>query len=92
MSNNHIEKTDFPDFGYQAILDFETWRVAVMKYYDDLIAENIVNMQRHILTDEVFVLINGTCNLYSAGTSEIPGCIEQFSMEKHKAYTVKKRV
>ncbi|MGB4587787.1 MAG: hypothetical protein WBI17_00965 [Clostridiaceae bacterium] len=92
MSNNYIEKVDFPDFGYQAIIDFETWRVAVLKYCDDLIAENIVNFQRHMLTDEVFVLINGTCNLYSARTGEIPGHIEQVSMEKHKAYNVKKGV
>ena len=92
MSNTDIEKTDFPDFGYQAIIDFESWRVAVLKYYYDLIAENIVNFQRHLLTDEVFVLINGTCNLYSAGTSDIPGMIEQVPMEKHKAYNVKKGV
>ena len=92
MSNTDIEKTDFPDFGYQAIIDFESWRVAVLKYYFDLIAENIVNFQRHLLTDEVFVLINGTCNLYSAGTGDIPGMIEQVPMEKHKAYNVKKGV
>jgi hypothetical protein len=92
MNNNPIEKVDFPDLGYQAIIDFETWRVAVLKYYDDLIAENIVNMQRHMLTDEVFVLINGSCNLYSAGTGEIPGNIEQIPMEKHKGYNVKKGV
>jgi len=90
MSNSHIEKVNFPDFGYQTIIDFETWRVAVLKYYDDLIAENIVNMQRYMLTDEVFALINGSCNLYSAGTGEIPGCIAQFPMEKHKAFNAKK--
>ena len=44
------------------------------------------------MTDEVFVLINGSCNLYSAGTGETPGVIEQAPMEKHKAYNVKKGV
>jgi len=92
VSINHIKKVEFPDFGYQAIIDFESWRVAVLKYYYDLIAENIVNFQRHLLTDEVFVLINGSCNLYSAGTGETPGVIEQAPMEKHKAYNVKKGV
>lgn len=49
-------------------------------------------MQRYMLTDEVFALINGSCNFYSAGTGEIPGCIAQFPMEKHKAFNVKKGV
>jgi len=83
-------KTDFHDYGYQAIINFESWRVAVLKYYDALIAENIVSLQKQILTDEVFVLLNGSCNLYSAGTVEIHGMIEQIPMEKHKVYNVKK--
>jgi len=73
MSNNHLRKVEFPDFSYQSIIDFEFWRVAELKYDDDLIAENIIIMQRHLLIDEVFVLINGSYNLYSAGTGEIPG-------------------
>lgn len=92
MSNNYIEIAKFPDFGYMPIIDFESWRVAVLKFCDDLIPANIVSLQKHMLTDEVFVLINGTCNLYSAGTAEIPGVIEKTPMEKHKGYNVKKGV
>lgn len=92
MSSNHIEKVNFPEVGYQPIIDFESWRVAVLKFCDDLIPENIENMQKHMLTDEVFVLINGSCNLYSAGTGEYPGRIEKIPMEKHKGYNVKKGV
>lgn len=92
MSDIHIEKADFPESGYQPIIDFESWRVAVLKFCDDLIPENIENMQKHMETDEVFVLVSGTCNLYSAGTGEVPGIIEKVPMEKHKGYNVKKGV
>jgi hypothetical protein len=92
MSDKHIEKADFPESGYQPIIDFESWRVAVLKFCDDLIPENIENMQKHMETDEVFVLVSGTCNLYSAGTGEVPGTIEKVPMEKHKGYNVKKGV
>jgi len=92
MSEEHIVKAEFPDSGYMPIIDFESWRVAVLKYCDDLNPEGLVNMQKHMLTDEVFVLINGTCNLYSAGTGYVPGVIEKVPMEKHKGYNVKQGV
>lgn len=61
----------------ECLKNFESWRVAVLKFCDDLIPANIVSLQKHMLTDEVFVLISGTCALYSAGIGEIPGAIEK---------------
>lgn len=49
-------------------------------------------MQKHLETDEVFVLISGSCNLYSAGTGDLPGEIIKVPMEMHKGYNVKKGV
>ena len=90
--NEHIEKVSFPDSCYKPIIDFESWRVAVLRFCDDLIPEKIENMQKHLETDEVFVLISGSCNLYSAGTGERPGEIIKVPMEMHKGYNVKKGV
>lgn len=90
--NDHIEKVAFPDSCYKPIIDFESWRVAVLRFCDDLIPEKIENMQKHLETDEVFVLISGSCNLYSAGTGDLPGEIIKVPMEMHKGYNVKKGV
>lgn len=90
--SDHIEKVSFPESCYKPIIDFESWRVAVLKFCDDLIPEKIVNMQKHLLTDEVFVLVSGSCNLYSAGADELPGEIIKVPMEMQKGYNVKKGV
>jgi hypothetical protein len=83
---------DFQEEGYLPLVDFETWRVAVLKYCEDVRLENITTMQRHMETDEVFVLISGNCTLISAGCGEQVQEIEIIKMEQHKIYNVKKGV
>lgn len=88
----YIEKVSFPKSCYQPVVDFESWRVAVLKACDDLHPERLKHLQKHLYTDEVFVLLSGSCNLYEAGDQEVPGPLVQVPMEKDKAYNVKKGV
>ena len=87
-----IEITEFQKEGYKPLVDFKAWRVAVLRYCDDLKLENIHTMQKHMLTDEVFVLLEGSCSLFSAGSEKEPDNFEKLVMEKHKIYVVKKGV
>lgn len=87
-----IEITEFQKDGYKPLVDFESWRVAVLRFCDDLKLENIRTMQKHLLTDEVFVLLEGSCTLFSAGDGDKPKDFEKTVMEKHKVYVVKKGV
>ena len=52
-----IEIIDFQPEGYKPLVDYESWRVAVLKFCDDLLIENVKTMQKHLYTDEVFVLV-----------------------------------
>ena len=47
--------------GYDRTLTFATWRVAILNYADRF--DNIAYLERHLMTDEVFVLLNGTAEL-----------------------------
>lgn len=87
-----IEITEFQPEGYKPLVDYESWRVAVLRFCEDLKPEAVVTMQKHDETDEVFVLISGKCILYTAGTGEKPGEIEAVLMEAGKVYNVKKGV
>ena len=92
MENIYIDVKEFQKQGYKPLVDFETWRVAILKFCDDLRVENLKTMQRHMETDEVFVLLNGTCTLVSGGNGEKPGEITVLSMNQNKLYNVKKGV
>jgi hypothetical protein len=50
---------DYDGEGYQPLVDFRTWRFAYFRFSDDLIPENIHRLERHLESDEVFVLLYG---------------------------------
>jgi len=85
-----IEIKQYHGEGYMPLIDFETWRVAVLKYCDELLPENIIKLQRHDESDEVFVLLQGNCTLYIADGKDEVGRIYQESMELLKLYNIKK--
>ncbi len=92
MKGNEIEIIDFQPAGYKPLVEYEAWRVAVLKFCDDLLIENIKTMQKHLYTDEVFVLLKGSCTLFLAEDGEVPGNIRAVKMEPHKVYNIKKGV
>lgn len=87
---NGMEIIEFQPEGYKPLVDYESWRVAVLKFCDDLLLENVKTMQKHLYTDEVFVLLQGNCTLFLAGEGDAPNGITAVPMEKHKIYNIKK--
>lgn len=92
MSEKQIEITEFQESGYKPLVDYDAWRVAVLKFCDDLKLENIKTMQKHLETDEVFILLKGRCRLFLGGSGERPGKIERVDMVPGKVYNIKKGV
>lgn len=83
---------DFCKEGYEKVMSFKQWRVAVLKYCEELEIQNISSFQKHSETDEVFILIEGNCTLFEAKDGEELGDITMVPMEKDKAYNVEKGV
>ncbi len=76
--------------GYRPLVDYGAWRVAILRYIDELLPENIGKMQRHDETDEVFVLLTGRCILFIGEGDEQITQIQAQDMEPLKLYNVKR--
>ncbi|MFX0206576.1 MAG: hypothetical protein ACFFDT_11375 [Candidatus Hodarchaeota archaeon] len=93
IPKNLLEEKEYFEEGYKPIIDYETWRVAILNYIDELLPENINFMSKHGETDEVFVLLKGKCILLlgEGKKGEITKIYAQ-NMEPLKIYNVKKGV
>lgn len=87
-----IEVIPFPETDYKPLVEYEAWRVAVLRYCKNLDPKNVKTMQKHMYTDEVFVLTSGKCMLFCCGEGELPGEVEGVVLEPNKLYNVKKGV
>ena len=85
---NGIEIHSYDGAGYMPLIDFESWRVALLNPAGS--AAGIDTMQRHLETDEVFILLTGKCVLFAAADGEKPEHVSGVSMEPLKLYNVTK--
>jgi len=85
-----VEVREYEGLGYQPIIDYGAWRVAILRYEPALEPDAIHNMQRHDETDEVFVLLSGHCILFLGEGDDSIDHIHAVDMLPLKAYNVKK--
>jgi len=90
ISETLLEIRQFAEEGYQPLIDYGEWRVAFLRYIDELLPENISKMQRHDETDEIFVLLEGRCILFVGEGDEQITQIYAQDMEPLKLYNVKR--
>lgn len=82
-----IEIIDFQPEGYKPLVDYESWRVAVLKFCDDLLIENVKTMQKHLYTDEVFVLVQGHCTLFLAVRATSRARLQPYTWSRTRSTT-----
>jgi hypothetical protein len=90
MDEALLEIRDYTGSGYQPLIDFGAWRVAFLRYLDALQPDRIDSMERHMETDEVFVLLKGRGVLILGGNAAQVGEIYSQGMEQGKLYNVKR--
>lgn len=88
---NDVDIFDISVKGFNPVVDYENWSVAI--FNDDTIwkQENINYLQKHDFTDEVFVLLKGQCTLI-VSSEQIPVKMYGIKMQQGKVYNVKKGV
>lgn len=90
--NELIEIKSFDGQGYQPLIQYGSWRVAILRCEEAMLPENIRFMERHTQTDEVFVLLEGKATLILGGKGgNIEGIFPQM-MDIGKVYNVKQHV
>jgi hypothetical protein len=94
VKNHLLEVSEYNAAGYSPVVDFQTWRVAMLNYIDELDPDQIDNFQCHNETDEVFVLLSGKCILFCAEVDEKNNIIDiiSWNMEINKTYNIKRGV
>jgi len=78
---NGIEILEYTGDGYSKVMSYGAWRVAIINYAERFDEKNLTKLERHLLTDEVFVLLEGNAILISDR--------EKYLMEAGKIYNVK---
>ncbi len=74
-----------PKSAYQTVLKYEGWRIGLITSAD--IFTNITYLERHMLTDEAFILLRGKATLLHMNQE---GKLSKFEMETGKVYNVPK--
>ena len=81
-----LEIFEYNGVGYNPTMNFETWRVAIANFGEHFDEQRYNYLERHVLTDEVFVLLSGAAKL-------ITGLVFfETEMQIGKIYNVKKGV
>jgi ureidoglycolate hydrolase len=92
MNKEYIDITTYEGEGYKPVIDYNTWRVAILNYCEELEVQNIKTMQKHNETDEVFVLLKGNCTLFSGGKGDNISDVDGVAMKPLQLYNVKRGV
>lgn len=83
FKNDDLEIFEHTDEGYKTQLSFGAWRVAIANFKPMWRRGCLTYMERHLKTDEVFVLLSGEASLL------IGRDMTEYRMEAGKLYNVK---
>lgn len=81
-----VEIYEYNGDNYNPTMNSDGWRVAFLNYGDEVEKSKLRFLERHLLTDEVFVLLNGNATLI------IGKEMRHMPMENGKIYNVKKNI
>ena len=77
--------------GYENIYIYDTWKVSMLSYLDELKKEEIKYVEAHLETDEIFYLLSGECILIEGIVLDNEVVDFNFiSLDKEQIYNVKK--
>ena len=89
MDENWLQIREYNGQGFQSLVTFGRWRVAILNYLDDIHPEHNDTMERHSQTDEVFVLLKGKGVLLIGGAGSAINAIFPQVLEPGKIYNVR---
>lgn len=79
-----VERITYDGTGFSAVKAFGDWRIGMIRRSDNF--SRFVYWERHMLTDEVFILLSGRATLYTKNES---GAVERDDMQPGVLYDVR---
>jgi hypothetical protein len=90
MDESLLEISSYEGIGYQPLVDYGDWRVAILNYLDNVRPDLNNIMERHTETDEVFVLLRGKGVMLMGGNGPQADRVEPEVMAPGKLYNAKR--
>ncbi len=88
MNQKLLQVYEYAGTGLQRVVESGDWFVGIKNYKPANDVSNLECLERHLLTDEVFVLLEGECVLAVAEPAAELN-VKIVKMEKNKVYCVK---
>ena len=79
-----LEIKEFNGEGFSVLISYNNWRGAIINSCERLKEKNLKKIERHLDSDEVFILLEGKAVLFTGKDKK------KQKMEKGKLYNVKK--
>jgi hypothetical protein len=88
---NGVEILDYGGEGFKPVMSFGSWRMAILNYCEEAgkTIPRSAKLEKHLKTDEVFVLLSGGADLIVGEDGEDCPRVQVIPMEKGKLYNVK---
>lgn len=83
-----IENYSFEGEGMQRVFENEKWMVGIKNWKPDNDVTGVNCLERHNETDELFVLIAGSCTLVTANEVDGEYVFDAVKMEPNKVYNI----
>ncbi len=85
--SNWIDIQSYFGEDFKAVIESGEWKIGLLRYSERFSGFKV--MERHLLTDEVFVLLDGEAQLYIKDEQEN---IITYQMKKNHVYNVRQNV
>ena len=83
-----VEIGEYFGVGFQPVLNFSGWRVAMKRYGDGTQPAKFHSVDRHNETNEVFILTEGKAEMLLMEGDDTPTTFHLFPMDLNVAYSV----
>ena len=90
--NQLLSVTKYEGPGIGGTVEGREYTILILNHLPRLDADKITDMQRHLETDESFILLQGKAVLFAAEGQEAPGKLQHYVMEPGVIYTVPRNI
>ena len=89
---NLLTVTSYDGPGIGGTVEGREYTILLLNYLPRLAPDKITDMQRHLETDESFILLQGRAVLFAAAGEDRPGELEHYVLQPGTIYTVPRNI